>query len=388
MKFTVNREQFKKILGVVKLAQGSNGNNEWVKGIKFQTEGIDTIRLTASDTTTTISTVIDNVKIEDVGSMLLNGDTIDKLMSAYTDNEVEFELEDKYVKINTGKNKGQFEVMEEDNFVGIDLIGKDSWFSIPINLFLMADSKVRFAAATDNGVRPKMQSVYFTHVNGSVDIVATDGHKLAKLVVKTEGQLSDFELLVKAESIKKISSALSILSSAEGNVEICATLDKMYLRKGDFLASANLIDSKYINYNKIIPTNDINFSISCDRKELLRNLNIAGLANQTSKDSNGISNVEIKISEEVCGEGYLSIKSSKAASNKHSGDISMTQDKGKAPDNFSICVDYKYIAEVLKSYSCDNISMFFVDSNRPFIIKDSTQENYLCIVMPQQTKQN
>lgn len=388
MKFTVEREQFGKILTTVRLAQGTTSisNNEWVKGVRIETEGKDSLRLSASDATSTISAVVEGINIEKEGSMLIQGDIIDGLSSKMQEeNKTSFSVEDNKLDIINGKDKGSYALMD-DNFVKIDLVGTENWLTIPIKLFLQASKKVKFAACQDTGTRPKMQAVYFSSADKKVDIVACDGHKMAKLVLTYEEEIADFSVLVRSDIVEKISKALLDLIGDEGNVQICTTNDKMYFRAGHFIAAAVLTDSSYIKYDKIIPSDDkINFVVSCNRKELIRKIDMAGFANKTSKDSNGIYNIGIKVGDEGFGEGFLSIINAKVASNKQSGEISVTQEKGKIPSDFCLWVDYRYTGEVLKNFDCDKIYLSFVDQNSPFVVSDPTQTNYLCLLMPQTT---
>jgi DNA polymerase III sliding clamp (beta) subunit (PCNA family) len=168
---------------------------------------------------------------------------------------------------------------------------------------------------------------------------------------------------------------------------MCVTESKMFIKSGTFMASANLIDSKYINYNKIIPSaDDITLSISCNKKDLIRKVDMAGFINKTSKDSNGMCNIGIKIGDEGFGEGCLSIVSYKSASNKQNSEISVVQEYGNIPKDFCVWVDYKNVLDVLKNFTTEKIFMDFIDSNSPFIIKDKDRENYLTLLMPQARK--
>jgi DNA polymerase III sliding clamp (beta) subunit (PCNA family) len=387
MQIKVDRNKFRKVLGAVKLAQGVGAinNNEWTKGIKIEVENKDSIRLTASDTTTTISAVVDGVTIIDEGSksMLLRGDVLDKITSLQNGTDLTMELTDNTVKMVCDTDVSTFEVMRDD-FVGIDLSGADSWFSLPVKLFLTADTDVRFAACTDNGTRPKMQSVYFNNSNNSMDIVACDGKKLAKAVVKLEQEsLKDFSVLVRGDIVNKISNALKDLMGQEGSVDICMTPEKMFVKSGNFLAMANLLDATYINYSKLIPAPEkISLSISCNKKDLVRKADMANFANKFSKDSNGIEFIGIKVSEEGFGEGCLSIISARGSSNKQVSELSVTLEHGSVDPNFCIWVTHRTLEDVLKNIKAERINIDFTDSNNPFIIRDKDRSDFLALLMP------
>lgn len=387
MQIKVDRNKFRKVLGAVKLAQGVGAinGNEWTKGIKIEIENKDSVRLTASDTTTTISAVLDGVTITNEGSksMLLRGDVLDKITSLQNGTDLIIELVDNAVKMSCGTDISTFEVMRDD-FVGIDLSGADSWISLPTKLFLVADTGVRFAACTDNGTRPKMQSVFFNNVNNSMDIVACDGKKLAKAVVKLEqGSLGDFSFLVRGDMVNKISNALKELVGQEGTVDICTTEEKMFIRSGNFLAMAVLTAGSYINYAKLIPTPEkISLSISCNKKDLVRKADMANFANKFSKDSNGIEFVGIKVSEEGFGEGSLSIISARGSSNKQLSELSVTLEQGSIDPNFCIWVTHRILEDVLKNIRCERINIDFTDSNNPFIIRDKDRGDFLALLMP------
>jgi DNA polymerase III sliding clamp (beta) subunit (PCNA family) len=387
MKFKVNRENFRKVLNVVKVAQSSGAVNEniWTKGIKIEKETNTSVRLSATNISTTISAVVEDVVIEKDGKMLLGGDILDKITSLQTGEELSVELVDNVAKLVCGNDLSQFEVMRDD-FIGIDLSNANKWFSIPTKLFLTADSEVRFAACMDNGTRPKMQSVYFKIDNNTMDIVACDGKKLAKVVLPLDVNTlyNDFCALIRGDIVNKISSALKDLIGSDGIVDICMDNDKMFIiRSGNFLASAQLTDSSYINYKKIIPsTEEISLSISCNKKDLIRKSEMANFANKYSKDSAGIDHIGIKVSEEGFGEGSLSVVSAKAASNKQISEISVTLESGTITPDFCVWVNYKNLSEVLKNFNSEKVIIDFKDSNNPFIIRDKDRTNYITLLMP------
>ena len=390
MKFKVDRENFRKVLSVVKLAQsnGAINNNEWTKGIKIEKETNTSIRLSATDTSTTISAVVEDVVIERDGSFLFSGDILDKITSLQVGNELSVELvgdsNNAKLILVCGDDSSEFDLMRDD-FIGIDLSNTDKWFSMPTKLFLTADSEVRFAACMDNGTRPKMQSVYFKTNNQTMDIVACDGKKLAKVILPLDESTfsNDFCVLIRADIVNKISSALKDLIGLDAIVDICMGEDKMLIRSGTFIASAQLLDSSYINYNKIIPkAEEVSLSISCNKKDLIRKAELANFANKSSKDSNGIDYVGIKVSEEGFGEGCLSVVSAKAASNKQISEISVTLESGSIAPDFCIWVNYKNLSEVLKNFNSERIIIDFKDSNSPFMIRDKDRTNYLTLLMP------
>src|SRR4030042_1076537 len=387
MNVTVNREALKECIGIVKTAQGTGAQNEWTKGLKIKVfnsaDGSGVMTISSTDTTLSINLSID-AEVNEEGSCLINGDLIQKMVECYVDEKVSIKL-DGNIFMECGRDKGDYQSMNVDDFTDMNIDGNnDGWFQIPVGLIFDADTKVRFAAADYTSAKPQMSSVYLTLNDGVLEVVACDGCKLAFLTSTVSRDFPNFSILISGETLAKVSKAIKEYTKDE-NIDINIKEDKVYFRIGRLLISAGLVSGKYINYKKIVPTS-FNLGITFDRKELMRKIQIADIANQFSPDGQAIKDIAIKMNGEGFGQGFATIVNAHGLLNKQIGEIPFITEYGEINEDWALWVDTKYALEVLKNHTSDVIQIDVDNPNVPFSIKGKRNTDYICVVMPKQHK--
>lgn len=389
MQVSVDRNLLKDSIGIVKTIQGTGQTNEWTKGLKFEalstSEGNGTMKISATDITASIVLTID-ASVSSSGKFLINGDLIQKMVECYVDDQVVIDTGED-ISIKCGRDSGSYEAMRVDDFSDLTVDDNDSgWFQVPSSLIFDSDTKVRFAAADYTAAKPQMASVYLTLTDGLLEVVACDGCKLALLKTDISKDLPNFSILIPGETLAKICKAIKDYSTeADSTIDMNIKEDKLYLRYGRLLISGGLIDGKYINYKKIVPTN-FTLGISFDRKELMRKIQIADIANSYGGPDKGINDIAMKINNEGFGQGFATIVNAKNVKNKQIGEIPFTTDYGEITEEWELWVDTKYALEVLKNSTNDVIQIDVDNPNVPFSIKGKDTDSYICVVMPKQHK--
>lgn len=131
--------------------------------------------------------------------------------------------------------------------------------TIEAGVLLNGISGTVFAVSNDE-LRPVMCSVYFDITKDDVTFVASDGHRLVKLVSKIArgADKASFALPTKGANI-----ITSLLAKQSEPVKIRFDFNNAVFDLTDYTVTVRFIDGRYPNYNSVIPVNNINkFTIS------------------------------------------------------------------------------------------------------------------------------
>ena len=213
-------------------------------------------------------------------------------------------------------------------------------------------SKVLFATANDD-LRPTLSGVYFD--NGF--IVATDAHKL----VKVESSINGNFILP-----KKASQQLKNLLPKDTNVTLQYNQTNALFSFDNITIITRLIDSKYPNYEAVIPKENPN-RLSINRQEFISVLKrMEVFANkQTNQIRLDLSDFEVFISSEDVD---------------YRSRAKETLDAVYSGEPMAIGVNAKFLVEMLNSLNCEEVYLDMSEPNRAILING--EEGVLELIMP------
>lgn len=225
-----------------------------------------------------------------------------------------------------------------------------------------------FATANDE-LRLVMNGIYFDFKEESLNVVASDGHKMVRNMlfdIKTE--------LPNAFILPKKPAALlrSVLTMDDENtVEIIFNANNAEIRFPDGVISCRLIEGRYPNYGSVIPTDNPHI-VNVDRKALMsalrRVMPFASESTQLIKFRLSLNNVELS-SEDI-----------DFATSAHE-DVAC--EYGGVP--MSIGFKGSAVFEVLNNLTCDEVNIELADPSRAGVIRPAEQpegQDVLMLVMP------
>lgn len=204
--------------------------------------------LIASNIELTVTTKLD---VDNEEEFVIPGAAID-LIEALDCEYVTLNYEKEKVVIKSERGTSRFQTVPVDLFPDViseaESQEKAHLFSCTGNDFAESMSKIIYASSVIEG-RAIANAVNLNgHKGNNADMVCCDGHQLACL---TDYEcLSDFNVIVPRPAIQK---AIS-LSSCE-TVDVFAIGNKKILfQMSEYKVYSNLLDGKYIDYRKAIPT--------------------------------------------------------------------------------------------------------------------------------------
>lgn len=234
--------------------------------ILFELEG-GKLRLTASDSETTLVTTLDVNEADADGRFAIKAGTIINGLKEISEQPVTIDVngESHEVLITYQNGKSNFVGQSGEEYPLPQPAGDGAQqLALSNETLLSGISRALFATADDE-LRPVMNGIYFDISAESVTFVASDGHKLVRdRVFSARGdQPAAFILPKKPARLLK-----DILAKEPGDAEIRFDERNARVRLENYTLSCRLIEGRYPNYNSVIPT-DNPFRVTIDRAALV-----------------------------------------------------------------------------------------------------------------------
>lgn len=251
----------------------------------------DELLLTAADSETRLETKVVVSDSTGKGSLAINAKNLLDPLRELPDQPLTFEVNDETLEVYIYYHNGKY------NFVGLksdeypvphDLNDSAMTLKMDSSILLNGINKTVFATADDE-LRPVMNGIYFDITADDLTFVASDGHKLVRVITKDakgEGR-SSFILPKKPANLLK-----TLLPKENGEVVINFDENNAYITTPNFKMICRFVEGRYPNYNSVIPTNNPNFVV-LDRLSLVNTLKrVAVFSNPAS------SLVKLQLSED------------------------------------------------------------------------------------------
>lgn len=230
----------------------------------------NTLTVTAADNETRLETKVEINGAEGTGSLAINSRNLLDPLRELPDQPLTFDVNDETLEVYIYYHNGKY------NFVGLkgdeypqpkEL--KDSAITLSISAETLFNGINRTVFATaDDELRPVMNGIYFDITTEDLTFVASDGHKLVRVIDKeVEGDgRSSFILPKKPANLLRM-----LLPKEAGNVEIKFDENNAYIVMSNFIMICRFVEGRYPNYNSVIPQNNPN-NVTLDRLALLNAL--------------------------------------------------------------------------------------------------------------------
>jgi DNA polymerase III subunit beta len=222
---------------------------------------------------------------------------------------------------------------------------------------------VQYAMAQQD-IRYYLNGLLMVVEEGGVKLVATDGHRLAFAALKLGAGLPRQEVIVPRKTVLELSKLLSD-SDAPVRVELSAT--QAAFSFGTVELVSKLIDGKFPDYTRVIPTNHKN-RLQIEREPLRHALQRAAI----------LSNEKFRGVRWVIGEGSLKIVSSNAEQEEAHEELEVKY----AGDALDIGFNVNYLLDVLNNVPGGEIECAFGDSASSALISYAAEKDFKYVVMP------
>jgi DNA polymerase-3 subunit beta len=366
MKFTCEKSVLLKEVAIAQEIIASKNAISILSNIYLEAKD-ESLVIKATDMKVNFETSVPITVIEP-GATTVFGDIFLGFLSSFPYEEIEFSQKDMNTiikPVNAKKPECKMKSIASDKFPEF-IVSSAPYFEMPIKDFKDMVQQTVFAVSDDE-TRYFMNGVFFEKNESNINMVATDGRRLAFINKSAGNDIKDFEGVIVPP---KILSTIVKRSGDEGMVSISVTDKTIFINFASYKFSSVLLEGQFPNYRKVIPEKQ-QFELTVKREEMLNALH-------------RVAPVVEKKSHRV----YLGIKPGCMAVYPEEGEVAIIEDEIPCQydgEEMTIALNYRYIEEPFKVISDDEICIRFSGNNKAITVVPVPEKDFFHIVMPMQS---
>lgn len=374
MKFTIKKELLLDALIKVSKAISTKNLIPVLGGIKFELKK-KKLTLTASDNDITIQSVIisdkeDDFKIENEGSIIIQGkyilDIVRKLPDKYINVEVIDELK---ILIYTDNSEFNLNGISESEYPSINLEESKKKIDLSAGTLKSIVNQTAFASSTEES-KPVLTGINFNIAGDILECNSTDSYRLARKIVKLNKVADEnYNIVIPSHNLIEFT---KIIGEEDEIIELHIFNNKILFKKENLKFESRLINGTYPNTSNLLP----------DDSMLIVNTNLNEFYNVIDRVSILTSDKEKNIVTLETKDNTLILKSSSVEIGRVEEKMIINKNND---ENIKISFSAKYMMEALKSFSTETVDLHFVGEIKPILIKSSEDDSLTQLVLPIRT---
>jgi DNA polymerase-3 subunit beta len=362
MKVTVTRENFQKGLSAVAATIPTRTTLPVLSNILVETVD-DGLRVRGTDLDISVS-VIAPAEVEREGAVTVPAKKIADIARELPDAPVELEAVGGRVSVVCGKAKFRLNSLPSDEYPSFPDVPFEEGWRLRGGELQRLSAHTSFAVSSEES-RPVLNGVLWQVRGDEMTMVATNGHRLAKMSVKIEGAASGEEdLIVPPKALQQVER----LFDAKDELQIGRSESHLGFRTQRTEVYTRVIEGPYPSYEQVLPKENDKECVA-DRVELA-----AALRRMAIVASDQTHRVRLAFEGEKVLLGV------------------QTRDLGEAEDELpveytgaplEIGFNANYLLEVLRYLETDEVKLTLSAPERPATLQPvDSKDDYVCLVMP------
>ena len=366
MIFSMNSQDLLEGLNTVTRALAARSPKQILEGILITAED-QRVRMTCSDGSLVIE-CINDASIKEEGQAVLPGKLFTELIRKMPVGDVNISVTDRRTAvIRCMKNRSSLAIMNADEYPDILQLQSGSVVKIPQNKLRDMISRVVFAIATDES-RQILTGSLLEVSRSEARLVALDGFRLAMQKVFQPFELPDGVEIVRAIIPGKVLNELSrILPDDDAFCNMLIEKNRMQCTFGNIRLTSGLLAGEYIDYRRILPA-DFRTEARANRISVQDAIDRASLMAREGKNNL----VKMSFRDDVL----------KITSNAELGDVEEEMDASLNGPPVDIAFNARYISDVIRNVSDENLCMKFNSSISPCVVVPERGDDYIYLILP------
>jgi DNA polymerase-3 subunit beta len=219
-------------------------------------------------------------------------------------------------------------------------------------------------AMAQQDIRYYLNGMLLVVDKGSLQAVATDGHRLSYASISVPGDYSRHEVILPRKTVLELG---KLLEDSDAMVAIDILANQVRFRFSNIELTSKVVDGKFPDYNRVIPTGHSK-RLELSRSELLQALQRAAI----------LSNEKFRGVRLVLGTDQLKIICTNSEQEEAEEELEIGY-KGEALD---IGFNITYLLDVLQNLATDQVVLSLGDANSSALITMNDRGDYKYVVMP------
>ncbi len=363
MKFTISREKLHEGLGAVAASVPSKTTLPVLSNILVEATK-DGLRLSGTDLDIAVSTIIP-AQVDQEGAATLPARKLVEIVRELPSAAIRFTGSgEQRVQIECGRSRFKLLGLSKDEFPAFPAVKFDGAWKVAAKELQKLIGHVAFAASTEES-RPILNGVLWELRSDRMRMVATNGHRLARMDVPLKGS-GQADLIVPPKALEQIRR----LYGPDEEIEIARSDNHLGFRSAGTQVYTRLIEGPYPNYEQVIPRENDKI-MTADKAALaaaLRRMSIVA-SDQTHRIRMAFANGSCKLS----------------VTTPDLGEAQEEMTVAYEGDPLEIGFNAAYVLEVLKYMPTDEVRMSFKAPERAATCEPvgwDDPASYLSLVMP------
>jgi len=235
--------------------------------------------------------------------------------------------------------------------------------TLPQRDFRSLLKSAEFAMAQQD-IRYYLNGMLLVIAKGSLQAVATDGHRLSWASIPIEGDYQRQEVILPRKTVLELS---KLLLDADEPLTLDILANQVRFRFANIELVSKVVDGKFPDYNRVIPTTNTK-RIAFSRTELLGALQRAAI----------LSNEKFRGVRLVLGTNQLKIICTNSEQEEAEEELEIAYG-GEALD---VGFNINYLLDVLQNLAMDRVEVAFGDANSSALVTIPERDDYKYVVMP------
>jgi DNA polymerase-3 subunit beta len=365
MKFTITREKLHEGLGAVAASVPSKTTLPVLANILVEASK-DGLKLSGTDLDISVSTTIP-ASVDQEGATTLPARKLVEIVKELPNAAIRMTSSgEQRASIECGKSKFKLLGLSRDEFPAFPTVKFEGGWKVAAKDLQKLISHVAFAASTEES-RPILNGVLWELRADRMRMVATNGHRLARMDVPTSGQGGgQADLIIPPKALDQIRR----LFGGDEEIEIGKSDNHLGFRSTTTQIYTRLIEGPYPNYEQVIPREN-DKSLTADKAALaaaLRRMSIVA-SDQTHRIRMAFTNGACKMSVQTPDLGEAQEELAVA----YEG------------DSLEIGFNAAYMLEILKYMPTDEVRMTFKAPERAATCEPvgwDDPASFMTLVMP------
>jgi DNA polymerase-3 subunit beta len=364
MKFTITRERLQEGLVAVAASVPTKTTLPVLSNILLEATA-DGVRLSGTDLDIAVSTVVP-AEVDAEGAVTIPAKKLVEIVRELPSAAIRVTASgEQRVQLECGRSRFKLLGIPREEFPNFPPVNFDDSWTVTSSDLQKLINHVSFAASTEES-RPILNGVLWEVKGDLMRMVATNGHRLAKMDVSVSGGSTAAELIVPPKALEQVRR----LFGPSDEIEIAKSDNHLGFRTGSTLVFTRLVEGPYPNYEQVIPReNDRACTVEKD-----------GLASALRRVGVVASDQTHRVRLQFTG-GALTLSVSTPDLGEAQDEVAITYDG----DALEIGFNATYLLEILKYMPTDEVRLTFKAPERAATVEPVGWDDpaaYLCLVMP------
>jgi len=367
MRAILLKEDLIKGLGIVSRVVASRGQLPVLANVLIEA-GKSGLKLAATNLEIGLQVEVGG-KVEEEGAITVPGRNFAEFVGSLGEGNIKLETEGEKLKIGMiggEKSAATFAGIAASEFPPFaKAMGGQAPIKIKKSVIEEIAREVAYAAATDES-RPVLTGLKFSILNSQFSIVATDGFRLSKKILKDsifKDQDPINNLILPARTILELARGIE----EEVNMLIIKENNQVVFESGQISLVSRILEGNYPDVDKIIPK-DFKTELVIDREDLGRSIRTAGIF---ARENSNIIRFKIAGSR-------INIYASGGQMGESENEIEIE----KEGEDVEIAFNYKFVLDFLGSISEERVKLRVNDGLSPGVFAGEKDKSLIHLIMP------